>query len=45
MKSYSPTFSVLIPAYRAGRTIAATLQSVAEQTLSPAEILIYEDGC
>jgi glycosyltransferase involved in cell wall biosynthesis len=38
-------FSVLIPAYRAGRTIAATLQSVAEQTLLPVEILIYEDGC
>jgi glycosyltransferase involved in cell wall biosynthesis len=43
--SYSFAFSVLIPAYRAGRTIAATLQSVAEQTLRPSEILIYEDGC
>lgn len=38
-------FSVLIPAYRAGRTIAETLQSVTWQTLLPLEILIYEDGC
>ncbi|HEY4247247.1 MAG TPA: glycosyltransferase family A protein [Lacunisphaera sp.] len=40
-----PSFSVLIPAYRAGKTIATTLQSVANQTLCPREILIYEDGC
>ena len=45
MTSQSAVFSVLIPAYRAGRTIAATLQSVADQTLCPGEILIYEDGC
>ncbi len=41
----SSSFSVLIPAYRAAKTIGATLQSVANQTLCPKEILIYEDGC
>ena len=45
MKPESAEFSVLIPAYRAGRTIEATLQAVAAQTLRPREILIYEDGC
>lgn len=43
--SRSPTFSVLIPAYRAGKTIAQTLASVAAQSLCPLEILVYEDGC
>jgi GT2 family glycosyltransferase len=45
MTTATSSFSVLIPAYRAGKTIAATLRSVAEQTLWPEEILIYEDGC
>ncbi len=45
MTAASSSFSVLIPAYRAGKTIAATLMSVAHQTLCPKEILIYEDGC
>jgi len=45
MTSASSGFSVIIPAYRAGKTIAVTLRSVAEQSLVPAEILIYEDGC
>lgn len=40
----SPGFSVLIPAYRAGRTLGATLASVAAQSVLPHEILIYEDG-
>lgn len=44
MNADPATFSVLIPAYRAGRTIAATLQAVARQTLRPREILVYEDG-
>jgi glycosyltransferase involved in cell wall biosynthesis len=38
-------FSVLIPAYKAARTISATLNAVAAQTITPLEILIYEDGC
>ena len=42
--SRSPGFSVLIPAHRAGRTIGATLASVAAQSTPPAEILIFEDG-
>jgi GT2 family glycosyltransferase len=45
MNHDTANFSVLIPAYRAGHTIAATLQSVAAQTLLPHEVLIYEDGC
>lgn len=44
MSSASPAFSVLIPAYRAGRTIGETLHSVARQTHPPREVLIYEDG-
>jgi glycosyltransferase involved in cell wall biosynthesis len=38
------TISVLIPAYRAARYIATTLQSVAAQTLLPDEVIIFEDG-
>jgi len=38
-------FSVLIPAYKAARTISATLNAVAAQTVTPLEILVYEDGC
>jgi len=40
----SNRFSVVIPACRAASTIRATLDSVAAQTVRPAEILIYEDG-
>jgi glycosyltransferase involved in cell wall biosynthesis len=40
----TPTFSVLIPAYRAARTLAATLHAGAHQTHRPSEILVYEDG-
>lgn len=42
--SLHPTFSVLIPAFRAAGTIRATLEAVAAQTLPPAEVLVYEDG-
>ena len=44
MSPTPPEFSVIIPAYKAGATIGATLQSVANQTHPPREILIYEDG-
>lgn len=37
-------FSVIIPAYNAGATIEATLNSVLNQTLSPYEILVCDDG-
>lgn len=36
--------SVVIPAYRAEATIAATLRSVFAQTLKPREIVIVDDG-
>lgn len=39
-----PRFSVVIPAFRAGSTIRATLESAANQMLRPAEILVFEDG-
>jgi len=45
MSSAFSGFSVLLPAYRAGATIAAALQSAASQTHLPREILVYEDGC
>jgi glycosyltransferase involved in cell wall biosynthesis len=38
------TISVIIPAYNAGRTIGATLDSVLGQTLAPDEILVMDDG-
>lgn len=45
MATPTAEFSVLIPAYKAARTITATLNAVTAQTLTPVEILIYEDGC
>lgn len=36
--------SVIIPAYNAGATIQATLDSVLRQTVSPDEILVMDDG-
>jgi len=36
--------AVAIPAYRAGRTIAQTLQSVAEQTETALEVVVVDDG-
>ncbi|MDH4988027.1 glycosyltransferase family A protein [Aminobacter anthyllidis] len=38
------TYSVVIPAYNAARTIAETLRSVAAQSLPPAEIIVVDDG-
>jgi glycosyltransferase involved in cell wall biosynthesis len=39
-----PTVSVVIPAYRAVKTIGRALESVAAQTCPPAEVLVVDDG-
>ena len=39
-----PTVSVVIPAYRAARTIGRAVDSVAAQTIPPDEILVIDDG-
>lgn len=36
--------SVIIPCYRCGKTIKRAVDSVAEQTLRPAEVILVEDG-
>lgn len=38
------SISVVIPAYNASRYIAETLESVLNQTLAPAEVLVIDDG-
>jgi glycosyltransferase involved in cell wall biosynthesis len=39
-----PTVSVVIPAYRAARTIGRAVESLLAQTRPPAEILVIDDG-
>ena len=39
------TVSVIIPYYRASRTIARAVESALGQTVRPHEILIVDDGC
>jgi glycosyltransferase involved in cell wall biosynthesis len=39
-----PTFSVVVPAFNAERTIAATMRSVLMQTRSDFELLVVDDG-
>jgi len=39
------TVSVIIPYYRASRTITRAVESALGQTVSPYEILIVDDGC
>ncbi|GAA2830309.1 glycosyl transferase family 2 [Aminobacter aminovorans] len=38
------SYSVVIPAWNAARTIAETLRSVAAQSVPPAEIIVVDDG-
>jgi glycosyltransferase involved in cell wall biosynthesis len=40
----SPTFSVVVPAYNAARTIAATLESIRAQTQKDFEVVVVDDG-
>lgn len=40
----SASVSVIIPAYKCAATLPASLESIAAQTIQPAEILICDDG-
>ncbi len=40
----APSFAVVIPLHNKGREIAAALDSVAAQTLAPAEIIVVDDA-
>ncbi len=40
----APVVSVIVPAWNSARTIAATLDSVAAQTLQPLEVVVTDDG-
>jgi glycosyltransferase involved in cell wall biosynthesis len=44
MEGSTPKFSVVIPAYNAGRTLTAALQSVYSQSERDLEIIIVDDG-
>jgi len=39
-----PSVSVIVPAWNAAATIERTLRSIADQTLSPDEIIVVDDG-
>jgi hypothetical protein len=39
-----PTFSIVIAAYNAARTIAETVESALAQTLPPLEVIVVDDG-
>ncbi len=41
---YQKTVSVLIPTYNSGKFIAKAVQSVIEQTCSPYEVIVIDDG-
>lgn len=39
-----PTFSIIIAAYQAARTIAETIESALDQTAPPHEVMVCDDG-
>jgi glycosyltransferase involved in cell wall biosynthesis len=39
-----PRFSILVPAYQASRTLAETLQGIADQTFEDWECIVIDDG-
>lgn len=39
-----PTFSVIIPAYQAARSVAEAVHSALAQTVSPHEVIVADDG-
>lgn len=41
--SFSPSLTVIVPAYNEAESVADTVRSLQEQTLSPAEILVVDD--
>ena len=43
-KARNPKFSVIIPAFNAAKTIERTLDSVLSQTITPDEVLVFDDG-
>ncbi|HEX5445014.1 MAG TPA: glycosyltransferase family A protein, partial [Pirellulales bacterium] len=43
-KCMHPSVSVIIPAYRAARTIRRALESVLSQTAPPAQVIVIDDG-
>ena len=40
----TPSISVIVPAYNAARTLAATLASIAAQTRPPLEVIVVDDA-
>ena len=40
----APRFSVLVPAYNASATIAEAVESALDQTTSPHEVVVCDDG-
>jgi glycosyltransferase involved in cell wall biosynthesis len=42
--SKAPTISIVIAAFQAAKTIGATIRSVIEQSPSPIEIVVCDDG-
>lgn len=44
MNSLAPTVSVILPAYNAGHTIGAAIQSILSQTYTDFEVMVINDG-